>query len=83
MELMELWGQGRINFATYGALMMGNSGQFERAYAFLDSASELAPRQPFKRIERLRHYDEVQATIETAEALRDKNEAKGSESQAE
>ncbi|WP_006786118.1 hypothetical protein [Thiorhodospira sibirica] len=62
------------DFATYGAFMMGNLGQFERAYAFLDSARELAPKQPFKRIERLRHYDEVQTVIEAAQAMSEQSE---------
>ncbi|BCU05452.1 tetratricopeptide repeat protein [Allochromatium tepidum] len=59
------------DFATYGALLMANADQFERAYAFLEDAREQLPKHPFKRMAQLRYYADVQQKIEAAQRIKE------------
>lgn len=65
------------DFATYGAMIMANANQFDRAYAILHSARERDNGLSFRRVKQLRHYDKVRALIVESENIRATSDSVG------
>lgn len=58
---------GAQDFVTYGAYLMADSGQHDKAYALINEAREKAPTHPFKRAAWLMYLDKVQQQIEESQ----------------